>query len=131
MERLGDIEEKLRRRGYLAGEEKLTEFYSQRLPGIADERSLRKLIKDRKGDEFLKMSEEVLLRIFPDEKELSDYPGHLEVGEIAASLVYRFAPGETDDGVTLEVPIPMIEDISEQALEWGVPGQFGEKIAAL
>ena len=46
-------------------------------------------------------------------------------------MVYRFAPGETDDGVTLEVPIPMIEDISEQALEWGVPGQFGEKIAAL
>ena len=131
VERLSDIEEKLRRRGYLAGEEKLAEFYSQCLPGIVDERSLRKLIKGRRGDEFLKMSEEVLLRIFPDEKELSDYPGHLEVGELRLPLVYRFAPGETDDGVTLEVPIPMIEDISEQALEWGVPGQFGEKIAAL
>jgi len=130
VDRLADIEDKLRRRGYLAGEDRLTEFYSRHLPGIYDERSLRKLIKDR-GDDFLKMSEKDLLLIFPDEKVLSDYPGHLEVGELRLPLVYRFALGEGDDGVTLEVPVTMIEEISEQALEWGVPGQFSEKIAAL
>ena len=131
VERLRGIEERLRRRGYLAGEEKLAEFYSRLLPKIYDERSLRKFIRARGGDDFLKMSEEDLLRIFPDEKELSDYPGHLEVGELRLPLVYRFAPGEANDGVTLEVPVTMIEDISEQALEWGIPGQFREKIAAL
>jgi len=131
VEHLSDIEEKLRRRGYLAGEEKMAEFYSQRLPGTRDERSLRKFIKDRGGDDFLKMTGEDLLRIFPDEKELSDYPGHLEVGELRLPLVYRFAPGEAADGVTLEVPVTMIRDISEQALEWGIPGQFREKMASL
>jgi len=130
-ERLTTIEEKLRRRGYLVGEEKLAQFYSQRLPGICDERSLRKYVKDRGGDDFLRMSEEDLLRMFPDEKELFDYPGHLAVGELRLPLVYRFAPGEADDGVTLEVPVTMLGDISEQALEWGVPGQFTEKIGAL
>lgn len=131
VERLRGIEERLRRRGYLAGEEKLAEFYSLRLPNIYDERSLRKFTRNRGGDDFLKMGEGDLLRIFPDEKELSDYPGHLEVGELRLPLVYRFAPGETNDGVTLEVPVTMIEDISEQALEWNVPGHFKEKIAAL
>jgi ATP-dependent helicase HrpA len=131
VESLGDIEEKLRRRGYLAGEERLAEFYSQRLPGIYDGRSLQKHIKDKGGDGFLKMSEEDILRIFPDEKVLSDYPGHLEVGELRLPLVYRFAPGEADDGVTLEVPVTKIGDISDQALEWGVPGLLSEKIAAL
>jgi ATP-dependent helicase HrpA len=131
VDRLADIEKKLRRRGYLAREEKLAELYSQHLPGIYDERSLRKYTKDQGGDDFLKMSEEDLLRIFPDEEVLSGYPGHLEVGELRLPLVYHFAPGEGDDGVTLEVPVTMIGEISEQALEWGVPGQFGEKIAAL
>ena len=131
VESLGNIEEKLRRRGYLAGEERLAEFYSQRLPGIYDGRSLQKHIKDKGGDGFLKMSEEDILRIFPDEKVLSDYPGHLDVGELRLPLVYRFAPGEADDGVTLEVPVTKIGDISDQALEWGVPGLLSEKIAAL
>ena len=131
VDRLASIEEKFRQRGYLAGEEKLAEFYSQRLPGICDERSLRKFIKDRRGDDFLKMSDADLLRIFPDEKALADYPGHLEVGELRLPLIYRFAPGEADDGVTLEVPASMVGDISEQAIEWGVPGQLHEKISAL
>ena len=60
VERLSTIEDKLRRRGYLAGEEKLAEFYSQHLPGIYDERSLRKTIKDSGRDDFLKMREEDL-----------------------------------------------------------------------
>lgn len=131
MKNLATIEDKLRRRGYLAGEEKLAEFYSRRLPGIFDERSLRKIIKDKGKDDFLKMSEEDLLKIFPDERELADYPGHLEVGELRLPLVYRFAPGEPDDGVTLEVPVTMVGDIPERALEWGVPGQLEEKIGAL
>ncbi len=131
VERLTTIEEKLRRRGYLAGVESLTEFYSQRLPGIFDEQSLRKYIADRGGDDFLKMREEDLLRIFPDEKKLSDFPGHLEVGELRLPLTYRFSPGEPDDGVTLEVPVTLIGDISDDALEWGIPGQFKEKIGAL
>jgi ATP-dependent helicase HrpA len=131
VDELADIEDRLRQRGYLAGEDKLSEFYSDRLPGISDVRSLRKRIKERGSDAYLKMTEADLLRIFPDEKELADYPGHMTVGELRLPLVYRFAPGEADDGVTLEVPVTMLGDISEIALEWGVPGLFREKVEAL
>jgi ATP-dependent helicase HrpA len=131
MDKLGDIEERLRQRGYLAGEDELAKFYSDRLPGISDVRSLRKRIKERGSEEYLKMTEADLLRIFPDEMELADYPGHMTVGELRLPLVYRFAPGEADDGVTLEVPVTMIGDVSEMALEWGVPGLFREKVEAL
>jgi len=131
IERLTRIEEKLRRRGYLAGEEALAEFYLQRLPGITDERSLRKYIKDRGGDDFLKMSEQELLQTLPDGEELSGFPDHLEVGDLNLPLTYRFAPGEKADGATLTVPLSAIKDISQAALEWGVPGQFKEKISAL
>ncbi len=129
--RLTSIEEKLRRRGFLAGEERMAQFYSQRLPGISDERSLRKYIKDRGGDDFLKMSKDDLLRNTPDAKELSGFPDHLEVGDMRLPLTYRFAPGEINDGLTLNVPLTMVGDVSQEALEWGVPGHFRERIASL
>ncbi len=131
LKRLTRIEEKLRRRGYLVGEEELAEFYSRRLPGIFDERGLRNYIKERGSDDFLKMEQGDLLQVLPGEKELSGFPDHLEVGNLQLPLTYRLAPGETNDGLTLEVPLTMIGDLSPEALEWGVPGQFREKISSL
>ncbi|MDH5468821.1 MAG: DUF3418 domain-containing protein, partial [Candidatus Aminicenantes bacterium] len=131
LKRLTRIEEKLRRRGYLVGEEVLAEFYSRRLSGIFDERSLRKYIKEKGGDDFLKMKRDDLLQVLPDEKELSGFPDHLEVGNLQLPLTYRLTPGEANDGLTLEVPLTLIEDVSPEALEWGVPGQFREKITSL
>jgi ATP-dependent helicase HrpA len=129
--KLISIEEKLRRRGFLVGEEIMAQFYSPRLPGITDERSLRKYIKDRGGDNFLRMSEHDVLQNMPDPKELSGFPDHLEVGDLRLPLTYRLAPGETEDGLTLNVPLTMIGDVSQEALEWGVPGHFREKITSL
>lgn len=129
--KLTHIEEKLRRRGFLAGEDIMAQFYSQRLPGIFDERGLRKYIKDRGGDDFLTMGEDDLLQNMPDRKELSGFPDHLEVGDLRLPLTYRLVPGEAEDGLTLNVPLTMIGDVSQEALEWGVPGHFREKIASL
>ncbi len=129
--RLSTIEDKLRRRGFLVGEEALAEFYFRRLPGITDERSLRKYIKDRGGDSFLSMEETDLLQLFPDEEELSGYPDYLQLGEHKLPLSYRFSIGSSEDGTTLKVPLSQIVGIPENALEWGIPGQFREKVAAL
>jgi ATP-dependent helicase HrpA len=131
VKQLTQIEEKLRQRGFLVSDEVLAEFYSQRLPGISDQRSLRKYIQDRGGDDFLKMSEHDLLQNIPDKKELSGFPDHLEVGELRLPLTYRFSPGETEDGLTLNVPLSMIGDVSQEALEWSVPGHFRERVASL
>jgi ATP-dependent helicase HrpA len=129
--RVSTIEDKLRRRGFLVGEEALAEYYSRRLPGIYNERSLRKYFKDRGGDDFLRMSEADLLRLFPDEEELSAYPDYFQVGEQKFPLTYRFSIGSSEDGTTLKVPLSQVAGIPEKALEWGIAGQFREKIAAL
>ncbi len=131
VERLANIEEKLRRRGYLFGTEVLTAFYSQRLPGIYDERSLRKYIKDRGNEDFLKMGEEDILKLFPDDKNLSAFPDHIEVGEQMFPVAYRFSPGDADDGATLRIPLSSVAILPGEALEWGVPGHLKEKITAL
>ena len=131
MKRIITIEDKLRMRGYMAGEDVMADFYAQRLPGICDGQTLRKYIKNRGGDDFLRMSEHDLLQRLPDLEELSGFPDYLEVGDQTLPLTYRFAPGEKDDGTTLSVPLTLIKDLSPEALEWGTPGQFREKISSL
>jgi ATP-dependent helicase HrpA len=131
VKRLANIEEKMRRRGYLFDPDVLAELYSQRLPPISDERSLRKYIQDRGGDDFLRMGKQDILKLYPDDKVLAAFPDHFEVGEQMFPVSYRFSPGDPDDGATLRIPLSALANIPGEALEWGVPGHFEEKISAL
>ncbi len=133
--RVEAMEEKLRRRDILVAEDKIAAFYSARLPGLHDLRSLRKLLKDvrdRGGDDaFLRLSEDDLLNYRPDEGAVSGFPDSVEVAGRLFRAVYKFAPGEEDDGVTLTVPPALLNAIPPERLEWGVAGQYEDKIAAL
>ncbi|MCJ7487583.1 MAG: DUF3418 domain-containing protein, partial [Candidatus Aminicenantes bacterium] len=126
------MEEKLRRRDILIAEAEIAKFYSARLPGIHDVRSLRKLLKDRGGDDaFLLLDEDALLNYRPEDAAVSAFPDSVEVAGRPFRAVYKFAPGEEDDGITLTVPPELLSAIPAERLEWGVPGQYHDKIAAL
>ena len=126
------MEEKLRRRDILVAEAEIAKFYSTRLPGIHDLRTLRKLLKDRGGDDaFLRLEEDALLNYRPEGDAVSAFPDSVEVAGRPFRAVYKFAPGEEDDGVTLTVPPELLSAIPADRLEWGVPGQYQDKIAAL
>jgi ATP-dependent helicase HrpA len=126
-----DMEEKLRRRDIMAPETAIADFYSGRLAGVYDLRGLEKRIRQAGGDGFLRMSEKNLVLVSPDEAELRGFPDEFSLGERRFAVSYRFSPGAEDDGATLRVPFGQVSAIPSEALEWGVPGQFKEKIAAL
>jgi ATP-dependent helicase HrpA len=44
---------------------------------------------------------------------------------------YRFVPGDVADGVTLRVPLPLLNAIPAARCEWLVPGLLADKIAAM
>jgi len=129
------MEEKLRRRDILVAEGEIAKFYSEKLPGIHDVRALRKLledVRDRGGDDsFLRLAEEDLLHFRPEDAAVSGFPDSVEIAGRPFRAVYRFAPGEDEDGVTLTVPPELLSAIPPGRLEWGVAGQYREKIAAL
>jgi ATP-dependent helicase HrpA len=126
------MEEKLRRRDILVAEAEIAKFYSARLSGIHDIRTLRKHLKDRGGDDaFLRLEEDALLNYRPEGATVSAFPDSVEVAGRPFRAVYKFAPGEEDDGVTLTVPPELLSAIPADRLEWGVPGQYQDKIAAL
>jgi ATP-dependent helicase HrpA len=128
------LEAKSRRRDILVDDEAIYNFYAERVPkGIYStpqfEKWLRKatrrdpkLLHMRIGDVMRRDAAEVTQQAFPDS---------LQVGATALPLEYHFDPGHVADGVTLVVPVPLINQVSPQRCEWLVPGLLEERITAL
>ncbi len=131
VEKIAALEDKLRRRDILASEAVLADFYAQKLEGVCDIRTLKRMIRDQGGDDFLRMREQDFIMTYPDEDELAQYPDQLAVGQAVLDCSYKFAPGKQDDGVTVNIPASLAPGLPSGPLEWGVPGLLREKVTAL
>jgi ATP-dependent helicase HrpA len=131
IKKIAGMEEKIRRHDLLIGEEEMALFYEKRLPGIYDIRTLQYLIRDRMGDTFLRMKEEDLLMKTPDSEEIALFPEAISTGGLRLPLVYRFDPGEPEDGITMKIPVHALPSVPAASLDWTVPGLLREKVIAL
>jgi len=129
--RITEMEAKVRRRNILADEDRMARFYEERLGRIYSSRSLAALIRKTGDDAFLRMSEKDLVTAYPEDSELDQYPDHLKIGKARFSFTYRFAPGAEEDGVTINIPSSLASQVPPDKLEWTVPGLFREKVTAL
>jgi ATP-dependent helicase HrpA len=109
----------------------LADFYSRRLEGVHDIRTLKKKIKERGGDGFLRLKEDDVIQAYPDGAELELFPDSLSLGDTDFRVTYNFAPGKEKDGATIAIPASRVSRVRPEQLEWGVPGMFREKITAL
>ncbi len=51
-----------------------------------------------------------------------DYPNFWYQGELKLRLFYQFEPGTDADGVTVHIPLPILNQIHEQGFDWQIPG---------
>lgn len=131
IDKITRMEDKVRRRGILVEQDVLADFYSRRLKGIHDVRSLKKLIKDKGGDDFLRLEEKDLIRSLPEKEELALFPDQISVRDRLFRISYKFAPGQEEDGMTVDIPSSAVRQLPAQRLDWPVPGLLREKITAL
>ena len=126
-----EIENRLRRRTFLAGDDDLFAFYRQRLDNhVYSMRTLKKIIAEQ-GDDFLKMSRADVIRQEPDAREMAGFPDTLRLGRERFACLYAFDPAKDEDGVTVRIPAHRAPDVDPDHLDWLVPGLLPEKIAAL
>ncbi len=59
------------------------------------------------------------------------FPETLAVDGVACTLKYRFEPGHALDGVTLKLPLYLLNRIEPAQVDWLVPGLIREKLTAL
>jgi ATP-dependent helicase HrpA len=124
---LTEREARGRRRDLLISEDEQTALYAERLPeqvcNLAQlERWWRKA--DAATRERLFFAEADLTRTDGVTLSEADYPAELTLRDASFPLKYRFAPGEVDDGISVQVPVGALPAVVGEALDWSVPGMF-------
>ncbi len=132
------LEDKVRRRDLLVDEEQLYQFYAKRFEELGGAQVVngkgfehwRKQIETQHPEALFMRESDVLQR---DSDHVSDslYPDHLLLDGVKLSLSYQFEPGSDEDGVTLNLPLPLLRVAPLQRMEWLVPGLLEEKIVAI
>src|SRR5690606_12605353 len=88
------------------------------------------LVRERKAAEphFLEMKPEDLRDPETLAQDTAAYPESLPLENSVLALNYAYRPGQSDDGVTLEVNVREAESLTTAALDWAVPGHLEAKV---
>ena len=127
------IEARQRREGLLRPEDDLVAFFEGKLPeAIASSRALDAWYRKARP------AEQAALRWSLDDVmaggaglDAKAFPASLEMPAQKYKLEYRFVPGDEADGVTLHLPLAMLNALSGARCEWLVPGLLADKVAEL
>ena len=128
------LEHKSRRPDVLVDEELIYAFYDAKLPPeVLDVASFEAWRKDaeKAAPKTLQLTRDQLMRHDAEGITTDRFPSSFEVLGQKLKLAYLHAPGESDDGVTLTVPLAMLNQIPANRCEWLVPGLLEEKVVAL
>ncbi len=124
------LEHQSRRQDVLVDDTILFEFYNHHLPdSVLSRITLQDWLKKDKGHiEAIKLNKTDLMRHEAAGVTLDRYPKVLHMAGSELSLTYHFEPGSPKDGVTLMVPLAILNQIDARRCEWLVPGLCEEKI---
>jgi len=129
-----DLEHKARRQDVLVDEELIFAFYDQQLPpdvcsGYSFENWYREEIK--KSPKLLLLTLEELMRHEAAGITTQSFPKTIRLGGVDCAAVYLHEPGDAKDGLTVTVPLFVLNQVNEERCEWLVPGMLKDKVQAL
>ncbi|MFP3465990.1 ATP-dependent RNA helicase HrpA [Leifsonia sp. SIMBA_070] len=131
---LRELEERTRRRDILNDDEAVYEFYDRRIPtDVVSTRSFEGWWKKARQEtpDLLTMTQEALLDDEAAEVDEESFPPVWRQGDQQLTLRYKFEPGAEDDGVTVQVPLPLLAGLLPDGFDWQVPGLRHELVTAL
>ncbi|MDA8328897.1 MAG: ATP-dependent RNA helicase HrpA [Betaproteobacteria bacterium] len=131
IESVGDLEHKARRQDVLIDDEALFAFFDARIPaGIVNGSGFERWRRDAERDtpRLLYLSRADVMRHDAESITEDWFPQTLQYGGIALPLRYRFEPGHLLDGVTVTLPLSLLNVVPAWQFEWLVPGMLREKL---
>ena len=127
-------EAKLRRHGAMFDEDRAAAFYLARIPQqVHDLRGFERwrAVADTREPRLLWQTPADVLAPGAAEPDPREFPDRLAAGTLEFAIDYRFAPGEADDGATIEVPLALLGSLDAARLAWGLPGRRPELVTTL
>ena len=129
-----ELEHKSRRHDVLVDESHIFAFYDERIPhDVWSTQQFERWRREaeRANPRLLFLTREYLMRHTAEEITEERFPETLELNGVTYQLSYRFEPGHALDGVTMTVPLHLLNQVDERRCEWLVPGLLREKITSL
>jgi ATP-dependent helicase HrpA len=125
LEEAEELEHRARRRDIVVDDETLFEFYDERIPpSVVSARHFDSWWKKARRDdpELLTFSTSMLVGEAAGEVTQADYPDAWQVDGQRLRLSYQFEPGTEADGVTVQIPLPVLNQVDATGFDWQIPG---------
>ncbi len=129
-----ELEHKSRRQDVLVDDELIYAFYDQQLPAdICTGAGFEAWYGEasRQNPELLKLTREELMRHEAAGITSNAFPKTVRLGGVDCAASYLHEPGDARDGLTVTVPLFVLNQVSDERCEWLVPGMLQAKIQAL
>ncbi|MGW0365086.1 ATP-dependent RNA helicase HrpA [Streptomyces sp. NPDC002990] len=129
-----ELENRARRRDIVVDDETLFDFYDQRIPEhVVSGAHFDSWWKHRKREEpeLLDFEREMLLTEKAAGVTKADYPDTWQQGQLKFRVTYQFEPGADADGVTVHIPLHVLNQVTDEGFDWQIPGLREEVVTEL
>ncbi|MFE2044679.1 ATP-dependent RNA helicase HrpA [Streptomyces sp. NPDC059477] len=129
-----ELEHRARRRDILVDDETLFDFYDQRVPDhVVSGAHFDSWWKHQRHEQpdFLDFAREMLVRESAQAVTKADYPDNWRQGQLTFRVTYQFEPGADADGVTVHVPLHVLNQVTDEGFDWQIPGLRAEVVTEL
>lgn len=134
LQEVEELEHKSRRRDILIDDDELADFYDQR---VSTEAVSGKHFdswwkaKSKSEPELLNFEKEMLFKGDASHITDLDYPNFWHQDGLKLKLSYQFEPGDDNDGVTVHLPLPILNQVDQTGFDWQIPGLRHELVVSL
>ncbi|QEU86551.1 ATP-dependent RNA helicase HrpA [Streptomyces viridosporus] len=129
-----ELEHRARRRDILVDDETLFDFYDQRVPEhVVSGAHFDSWWKRKRHEQpdFLDFEREMLIRESAEAVTKADYPDTWQQGPLKFRVTYQFEPGADADGVTVHIPLQVLNQVTDEGFDWQIPGLREEVVTEL
>ncbi|MFE7649577.1 ATP-dependent RNA helicase HrpA [Streptomyces phaeoluteigriseus] len=129
-----ELEHRARRRDIVVDDETLYDFYDQRVPDhVVSGAHFDSWWKRKRHEQpdFLDFEREMLIRESAGAVTKDDYPDTWRQGPLKLRVTYQFEPGADADGVTVHIPLQVLNQVTDEGFDWQIPGLREEVVTEL